>query len=265
MFDLAFRDLRFPRLGAMRSGTAFSPVSLFANDEAGVWFDPSDMTTLSQDSAGTTPVTAVGQPVGLMLDKSGNGHHATQATASKRPTYQSDGTLHWLAFDGVDDGLTTGAINLSGTAKVTFHSAQTFLPGSLARGLHFGAFLTGHFWFNTPTSSSAVELSANGGAIQSTPTTVVGTGAHVYTGKIDFTAPLVSLAVDQNTPVTNVASLGAATGFATDVLSIGSQVGGSRHLAGNIYSVILRGALSSNAEVSSTEKSLAKKSGVALP
>lgn len=48
----------------------FSPLSLFANGEQGAWYDPSDLTTLFQDSAGTTPVTAVEQPVGLMLDKS---------------------------------------------------------------------------------------------------------------------------------------------------------------------------------------------------
>ena len=36
----------------------------------GAWFDPSDMSTLYQDAAGTTPVTAVEQPVGLILDKS---------------------------------------------------------------------------------------------------------------------------------------------------------------------------------------------------
>ena len=51
-------------------GATFSPTSLFANGEQGVWYDPSDLTTLFQDSAGTTPVTAVEQPVGLMLDKS---------------------------------------------------------------------------------------------------------------------------------------------------------------------------------------------------
>ena len=33
-------------------------------------FDPSDLTTLFQDSAGTIPVTGMEQPVGLMLDKS---------------------------------------------------------------------------------------------------------------------------------------------------------------------------------------------------
>lgn len=47
----------------------FSPYQLFSGGEQGVWFDLNDLTTLFQDSAGTTPVTAAGQPVGLMLDK----------------------------------------------------------------------------------------------------------------------------------------------------------------------------------------------------
>jgi hypothetical protein len=48
-----------------------NPVSqLFALNEPGVWYDPSDLTTLFQDPAGTTPVTAPGNTVGLMLDKS---------------------------------------------------------------------------------------------------------------------------------------------------------------------------------------------------
>ena len=48
----------------------FTPSVLFSGGTPGAWYDPSDLTTLFQDSAGTTPVTAVEQPVGLMLDKS---------------------------------------------------------------------------------------------------------------------------------------------------------------------------------------------------
>ena len=73
MRNLAFRGLRLPRLGAMmQSGGAvpFSIADLFASSEAGAWYGPSDLSTLFQYSAGTTPVTASGQPVGLMLDKS---------------------------------------------------------------------------------------------------------------------------------------------------------------------------------------------------
>ena len=49
---------------------AFDPIALFGSGEEGAWYDPSDLSTLYQDAAGTTPVTAAGQPVGLMLDKS---------------------------------------------------------------------------------------------------------------------------------------------------------------------------------------------------
>ena len=56
--------------------TIFTPASLFTSGVNGVWYDPSDLTTLYRDSAGTLPVTAVEQPVGLMKDKSGRGNHA---------------------------------------------------------------------------------------------------------------------------------------------------------------------------------------------
>ena len=43
---------------------------LFANSEQGFWYDPNDLSTMFQDAAGTIPVTGVGQPIGLLLDKS---------------------------------------------------------------------------------------------------------------------------------------------------------------------------------------------------
>lgn len=79
----------------------FSPIQLFRNSVDGAWFDPSDLSTMFQDAAGTTPVTATGQSVALIRDKSGNGHHALQATSANRPTYQVDSSgLPYLAFSG---------------------------------------------------------------------------------------------------------------------------------------------------------------------
>lgn len=43
---------------------------LFSNGEQGFFYDPNDLSTMYQDAAGTIPVTAAGQPVGLILDKS---------------------------------------------------------------------------------------------------------------------------------------------------------------------------------------------------
>lgn len=75
--DPAYRllsRLRRPSLGlglrlGLSGGATFNPLIMFANNEQGFWYDPSDLTTIFQDSAGTTP-GAVGSVVGLMLDKS---------------------------------------------------------------------------------------------------------------------------------------------------------------------------------------------------
>lgn len=47
----------------------FSIPSLFANGEQGVWYDPSDFTTMFEDTTGSIPI-ALERPVGLLLDKS---------------------------------------------------------------------------------------------------------------------------------------------------------------------------------------------------
>jgi hypothetical protein len=83
--------------------SAFDPASLFAGGTEGAWFDPSDIDTLFQLSGGTTPVTVATNPIGYFGDKSGNGNHATQATAAARPTYQTGPARATL--DKVDDRL----------------------------------------------------------------------------------------------------------------------------------------------------------------
>jgi hypothetical protein len=91
--------------GTGGSGPAFIPSNLFSSGEQGVWYDPSDLSSMFQDAAGTTPVTAAGQPVGRINDKSGRNNHATQTTAASRPLLQEGGGKYWLEFDGVDDFL----------------------------------------------------------------------------------------------------------------------------------------------------------------
>jgi hypothetical protein len=101
-------------------GGEFSPASLFAAGEQGAWYDPSDLSTLFQDSAGTTPVTAAGQPVGRMVDKSGRGNHATQATAAARPTLgrvPATGRRNLLTFTEQFDNAAWSKVQLSVTAN----------------------------------------------------------------------------------------------------------------------------------------------------
>ena len=79
LFDPAGTAGRLVDLGKLANYgllTSFTPAALFTTGVNGAWYDPSDFSTLFQDAAGTVPVTAVGQPVGLMKDKSGRGNHA---------------------------------------------------------------------------------------------------------------------------------------------------------------------------------------------
>ena len=83
--------------------SAFTPEELFKNGEQGVWYDPTDLATMYQEHTGGSPVTANGQPVGLMLDKSGNALNALQPISTQRPTYNTDPSR--LTLDLVDDSL----------------------------------------------------------------------------------------------------------------------------------------------------------------
>lgn len=83
---------------------AFDPLSLFAGGDNGAWYDPSDTSTLWQDAARMVPVSADGDPVGAIDDKSGNSNHLSQTNTAKRPVYRTIGGVHWLEFDGMDDG-----------------------------------------------------------------------------------------------------------------------------------------------------------------
>jgi hypothetical protein len=106
-----YLDYYQPSYGVMMlSAGQFSPAALFAAGEQGVWYDPSDLTTMFQDAAGTTPVTAVEQPVGLRLDKSRglvlgselitNGDFATDTDWTKATGWSISGGV--ASYDGTD-------------------------------------------------------------------------------------------------------------------------------------------------------------------
>ena len=59
-----------PVLNRRRRPGGFSPVFLFSSGSQGVWYEPSDLTTMFTDRSGTIPITAPGQTVSLRLDKS---------------------------------------------------------------------------------------------------------------------------------------------------------------------------------------------------
>lgn len=80
-------------INSLVNAGAFSPVSIFSGGKVGAlydskgWQNTSVPSGLWQDSGRTTPVTALGQPVGAIDDTSGNGYHLIQATGTNRGTF----------------------------------------------------------------------------------------------------------------------------------------------------------------------------------
>ena len=144
------------RLTAIASAVKrlFSPASLFRNAEQGVWYDPSDLSTLFQDSAGTVPVTAVEQPVGLMLDKSGRGNHATQATSTKRPTLSARVNLLTKSEDFADAVWSKSTSSITANAVIAPDGTLTADTITAVSGAYPSVFVT-----TTVISSSAHTLS----------------------------------------------------------------------------------------------------------
>lgn len=91
--------LRDPLFGPLsRSGGSvvpFSPLDMFSGGRSGAIFDAA---TLSALTPGVSTVSLADNPVGSDF---------TQGSISLRPVYNSDGTYHWIAGDGVNDYIQT--------------------------------------------------------------------------------------------------------------------------------------------------------------
>lgn len=130
-------------LGTRQVG-GFNPAAvLFGAGEQGGWYDSSDLTTMFQDTAGTVPVTATGQTVARINDKSGRGNHLTQATAASRPIYGIEpfgGRRNLLTFTEQFDNSAWTKLRATVTANSTSapdgtNTADTLLDTAVA-GTH---------------------------------------------------------------------------------------------------------------------------------
>jgi len=247
-------------LEVVQSGE-FSPASLFAGGTDGAWFDPSDLSTLFQDSAGTTPVTASGQPVGKMLDKSGNGNHATQAIAAARPIYTEGSGLAWLAFDGVDDVMEAPGLGVTSSALTMLYSATQ--SGGAAADLIFGVENTTENRFQNFTGSSRTR-----------ETGIQGSGGGAFTAYGDSSVNQIAGAVWNGSAAQNYIN-GATSGGASslsgsmDLTEGVIYIGKSPSFSSYLFSGIFRGGLLINRALSAEEvisfsAYLAAKSGVTL-
>jgi len=219
---------------ASSSGTpVFTPASLFASGEQGCWFDASDFSTMFQDSAGTVPVTAVGQPVGKMLDKSGRGNHRIQATTTKRPILSA--RLNLLVYSEVLTNIVWQTINSAavtdnaGTDPLGGNTADRLLtPASLGSGIQ-QIYTLAASGGSGETFTFSIWVKSNTGSSQSCRVKLTHGG--VLDNFLDITA--TTSWVRQTITVTNGIAVGSSmicgvlnpvAGTSVDVLLWGAQL-----------------------------------------
>jgi hypothetical protein len=236
---------------------SWTPAELFAADEVGVWYDPSDFDTMWKDTAGTTPVTAVDDLVARIDDKSGNGFHATQATEANRPVLKQDGNgNYYLLFDGVNDCMVTSSIDFTATDKMSVFSGIRKLvdsTGMLAE-LSSIASNTGAFGMQAPNSATnSYRFESTGTTIRATDTTGFSAPiTSVVTGFGDISGDISRLRVNGTQTSQNTNDQGSGN-FGNYVLNIGSRNGTDFRYNGHIYSLIVRGASSTSDEIDEAE------------
>src|SRR5690554_5007338 len=96
----------------------YSPGLLFEGQRRGLWFDIEPQ-YLFQDAAGTIPVQSDGDPVGLVIDRSGNGHNAKQTNPNNRPIFKQIGERRWLSFNGVSQRLSIDGFEMGGSPTIS--------------------------------------------------------------------------------------------------------------------------------------------------
>ena len=245
--------------------------SLFANSEQGFAYDPNDLTTMFQDAAGTVPVTGVGQAVGLILDKSGRGNHASQNDSASRPILRQNAVTgaYYLEFDGSDDFLVTNSIDFTATNKISLFAGVRKLS-DIAQSVvvelsQNWSTNNGSFSIQAPNLAGQQKYAFTTRASNSIIFDVVGYTAPnsaVISVRNDVIADRIYMKINGSL-FSNLVDQGTGN-YGNYPLYIGRRGGVSLPFSGHLYSLIGIGRLTTDAETIALEKSIAKNTGVTL-
>lgn len=134
------------------------------------WWDLSDITQLKSDTAGTTAVSANGDTIGRILDKSGNSRTMIAPNNVNRPIYRTNiqngkSAASWFEDAGVD--LLTATATLASSDLTMFVAFKT--QSSIAGATQYGIFTAYHS--TNGGSRIMIESTASKISGQTSPTT----------------------------------------------------------------------------------------------
>jgi len=178
--------------------------------------------------------------------------------------YDTTGFPLYLKFDGVDDCLYTSSINFTATDKMTVWSgvrklsdAVTNPPAAIAELTTSTASNNGAFLLSAPNTSGSASYSAiskGTAASTNTVTTYTAPITNVLSAALDIGSDGNSVKVNAGTAVTSATDQGTGN-FSNAVLYVGRRGNSASFtsLNGRLYSLIVRGAESTETQITQTE------------
>lgn len=198
------------------------------------------------------------------------GNHAAQSTSGSRPILRQEvGGAYYLAFDGTNDNLFTSSVDFSATDKMTVFAGVRKLSdaaqGCVAELSSTIASNNGAFLLAAPDGATDTFAWDSKGTLQvdAVATGIAAPATRVLTGISDIGGDVCTLRVNGVQADTDTADQGTGN-YGNYPIYIGARNKTSLQLNGRIYSLIIRGASTTQTLVSQTENWVAAKSGVTL-
>jgi len=194
-----------------------------------------------------------------MLDQSGNGYHAIQTVSGRRPVYRTDGTLHWLEGDGVDDFLRNTTVNF------VMETSSTLVAGLENKTRSQGIFKAGESGVGTGDRFILFRVSNSSFAAGDEGTSIYNFGIPANTPfltEIHHRFSGVDFILDGTTKESTVTNIGSVP-VTNDIILFATR-SDIQFLDGRFYGAIMRTPEMSSEDKVASREYLANLSGVTL-
>jgi hypothetical protein len=215
---------------------------------------------------GTLTLTVTGSVTEAQLEA---GSVATRYQwANTVADYDTVGFNKYLKFDGVDDGMSTAAVNFTATDKMTVFAGVIKQNNNICiiteLSSNTGSSNLGSFVLHTHGGYRWAVYGIGGLGTDDTAS-IPNPSSTVITATCDFAgataADELSVRVNAVTIAQSISGSANTGNFGNYPLFIGSRNNSTYFFSGNIYSLIIRGALSSDAQIINAETYVNSKTG----
>lgn len=137
----------------------------YSDSQKGAWYDPSDFSTMFQNAAGTVPVTATGQPVSFMLDKSQG-----MVIGSELATGSMGSASDWTNVSGstniaVTNNVLSWQSTVTGGSRAVRSVANTNLMSGVAQNYWYKFSIDVRLATGTPASGKNFQIQLYNAAV----------------------------------------------------------------------------------------------------